>query len=88
MLSLLESALSTYSILPFIARSWLSVRIEFIGSCLVLLAGLFAVIAKDKITSGLVRLSLRFAVKVSEFCPFVFRLPTSFVEFIPLHACL
>ena len=44
---------------------WLAVRLEFIGNCLILFAGLFAVISRDKITSGLVGMSLTYSLEVS-----------------------
>ena len=47
----------------FIIR-WLQLRLEFIGSCVILFAALFAVISRDKIDSGMAGLSMVYALQV------------------------
>ena len=47
---------------------WLAIRLEFIGNCLILFAGLFAVISRDKVMSGLVGMSLAYSLEVSNGC--------------------
>lgn len=47
------------------SHSWLGIRIEFIGSCLVFFAAIFAVACRDKITSGLAGMSLTYSLQVS-----------------------
>ena len=43
---------------------WLQLRLEFIGSCVILFAALFAVISRDKIDSGMAGLSIVYALQV------------------------
>ena len=51
-------------ILCLFLHRWLAVRLEFIGNCLILFAALFAVLSRDKIMSGLVGMSLTYALQV------------------------
>ena len=44
---------------------WLSLRLEFIGNCLIFFAALFGVISRDKIGGGLVGLSVTYALQVN-----------------------
>ncbi|KAK2551420.1 Multidrug resistance-associated protein 1 [Acropora cervicornis] len=47
------------------AKTWLGIRIEFIGSCLVFFAAIFAVTCRDKITSGLAGMSLTYSLQIT-----------------------
>lgn len=43
---------------------WISLRLDFIGNCVILFAALFAVISRDKIESSLAGLSIVYALQV------------------------
>ncbi|ESO12440.1 hypothetical protein HELRODRAFT_105347 [Helobdella robusta] len=52
---------------PSIASNrWLAVRLEFIGNCLVLFASLFSVIFRDKVSPGIVGLSVVYALSITQ----------------------
>ncbi|XP_022785081.1 multidrug resistance-associated protein 1-like [Stylophora pistillata] len=59
-----ENQVAYYSTVS--SNSWLAVRLEFLGNCLILLAGLFAVFSRDKIISGLVGMSLTYSLEITE----------------------
>lgn len=48
-----------------LCHRWLALRLEFIGSCIILFAALFAVIRKDSLSPGMVGLSITYALTVS-----------------------
>ncbi|XP_030063833.1 ATP-binding cassette sub-family C member 3 isoform X2 [Microcaecilia unicolor] len=48
-----------------VSNRWLGVRVEFVGSCVVLFAALFAVIGKNNLSPGLVGLSVSYALQVT-----------------------
>jgi len=47
------------------SNRWLAVRLEFLGNCMILFAGLFAVISRHKIMSGLVGMSLTYSLEIT-----------------------
>lgn len=57
-----------YNLLPLIGR-WLALRLEFIGSCVILAAALLAVVSRnmdaETITAGIAGLSISYALGVS-----------------------
>lgn len=53
-------------LLLFVVCRWLSLRLEFIGNCLIFFAALFGVISRDKIGGGLVGLSVTYALQVNK----------------------
>lgn len=45
---------------------WLAIRLEFLGNLVVFFSALFAVISRDSLDSGLVGLSISYALNVSD----------------------
>ncbi|XP_052898198.1 multidrug resistance-associated protein 1-like [Anopheles moucheti] len=62
-----------------VANRWLSVRLEMIGSFVVLFAALFAILARDSIGQATVGVSISYALQISHFLSFLVRM-TSEVE--------
>lgn len=59
-----------------IANRWLGVRLEIVGSFVVLFASLFAVLARDTIDEASVGLSITYALQISSLMNFFVRMTT------------
>ncbi|CRL02706.1 CLUMA_CG015844, isoform A [Clunio marinus] len=57
-----------------VANRWLAVRLEIVGSVVVLFACLFAVLARDTINPAMVGLSISYALQISQVLSFLVRM--------------
>ncbi|XP_029673303.1 multidrug resistance-associated protein 1 isoform X3 [Formica exsecta] len=62
-----------------IANRWLAVRLEMVGNLIIFFAALFAVLARDTMSSGLVGLSVSYALQITQTLNWLVRM-TSDVE--------
>lgn len=60
-----------------LANRWLAVRVEFIGTCVVSLAALFAVIERNNIDPGLAGLSISYALNITGTLNWYYRIKSS-----------
>ncbi|XP_044152162.1 ATP-binding cassette sub-family C member 3 [Bufo gargarizans] len=51
--------------LGLVSNRWLGILVEFIGNCVVLFSGIFAVIGRENLSPGLVGLSVSYALQVT-----------------------
>ncbi|XP_053393097.1 multidrug resistance-associated protein 1-like isoform X3 [Mercenaria mercenaria] len=59
-----------------ISNRWLAIRLEFVGNCILFFAALFAVIARDSLSPGIVGLSITYALNVTQTLNWMVRMTT------------
>lgn len=64
------------SYMSIVANRWLGVRLEIVGSVVVLSASLFAVLARETIEPSMVGLSITYALQISSLMSFFVRMTT------------
>ncbi|XP_052261658.1 multidrug resistance-associated protein 1-like isoform X6 [Dreissena polymorpha] len=59
-----------------VSNRWLAIRLEFVGNCILFFASLFAVIARNDLSPGIVGLSITYALNVTQTLNWMVRMTT------------